>query len=108
MEAQLHKNVSILSISWKKTDVMSIMASVLRSALSKGGGSDSWDFTRMSTPDDSSEASSATNDVVTFNKGMLNILDTRLNTDIDTPTAASSTGPCASFKKYSISSVPYW
>lgn len=41
-----------------------------------------------------SEASSATNEVVIFKRGTLNILEIRLNTEIETPTAASSTGPC--------------
>jgi hypothetical protein len=40
-----------------------------------------------------SDASSATNDVVTLSKGRLNILDTKLKIEIDTPTAPSSTGP---------------
>lgn len=40
-----------------------------------------------------SEASSATNEVVIFKRGTLNILEIRLNTEIETPTAASSTGP---------------
>lgn len=38
-------------------------------------------------------SSSATKEVVTFNKGRLNIFETRLKTEIETPTAASSTGP---------------
>lgn len=37
--------------------------------------------------------SSATKDVVILSKGTLNNLDTRLNTEIETPTAASSTDP---------------
>ncbi len=40
-----------------------------------------------------SEASSATNDVVTFRRGRLNILDTRLKIEMDTPTAPCSTAP---------------
>lgn len=40
-----------------------------------------------------SDASSATNDVVTLSKGRLNILDTKLKIEIETPTAPSSTGP---------------
>jgi hypothetical protein len=36
---------------------------------------------------------SATKDVVTLSSGTLNSLDTRLKTDMDTPTAASSTEP---------------
>lgn len=38
-------------------------------------------------------SSSATKDVVTLTRGKIAILDTWLNTAIDTPTAASSTGP---------------
>ena len=44
-------------------------------------------------PSEASEASSATNEVVIFKRGTLNILEIRLNTEIETPTAASSTGP---------------
>jgi hypothetical protein len=40
-----------------------------------------------------SEASSATNDVVTFRRGRLNILETRLKIEMETPTAPCSTGP---------------
>jgi len=36
---------------------------------------------------------SATKDVVTLSKGTLNSFDTKLNTEIDTPTAASSAEP---------------
>ncbi len=39
------------------------------------------------------DASSATKDVVTFKRGMLNIRDTKLNVEIETPTAANSTTP---------------
>lgn len=38
-------------------------------------------------------ASSATNDVVMFRSGRLNIFDTRLNIEIETPIAPSSTEP---------------
>jgi hypothetical protein len=41
----------------------------------------------------SKACSSATKDVVMLSKGTLNSLATRLNTDIETPTAASSTDP---------------
>lgn len=48
---------------------------------------------------------SATKDVVTLSSGTLNSLDTRLKTDMDTPTAASSTEPICPTKAVSTSAV---
>lgn len=54
-----------------------------------------------------SQASSATNEVVTFKRGRLNILETRLKIEIETPTAPSSTGPGLSKAYKASKGCPY-